>query len=52
MHSQPYLLSVRLSVAAVRHGHCGHSYETLPAREGEAIEGSKAARKLDESDCQ
>ncbi|KAH6612691.1 hypothetical protein C7974DRAFT_83405 [Boeremia exigua] len=38
---------VRLSVAAVRHGHGGHSFETASAREGEgtAIAGLKAARQ-------
>lgn len=50
MHSQPYSLSVRLSVAAVRHGHGGHSFETLSARGREAIEGVMAmtARELEE----
>lgn len=38
--------SVRLSVAAVRHGHGGHSFETISAREGEAIERSKTARQF------
>jgi hypothetical protein len=39
---------VRLDVAAVRHGHGGHSFETASAREGEAIEdqGSERVRSM------
>jgi hypothetical protein len=42
------LVSVRLSVAAVRHGRGGHSSETASAREGEALEGSQAAHQVDD----